>query len=78
MTVKFSSGPSVTNVRPARPASIQFLYVNGCPAARLGDVTQHAACVGPIPMPTGKVRSLNLSTAVGIVVYEALRQTHDW
>ncbi|TYP00147.1 tRNA (cytidine/uridine-2'-O-)-methyltransferase [Geothermobacter ehrlichii] len=27
-----------------------------------------------IPIPTGKVRSLNLSTAVGIVSYEALRQ----
>jgi tRNA (cytidine/uridine-2'-O-)-methyltransferase len=27
-----------------------------------------------IPMP-GPVRSLNLATAVGIVVYEALRQT---
>lgn len=31
-----------------------------------------------IPIPTGKVRSLNLSTAAGIVVYEALRQLHDW
>ena len=31
-----------------------------------------------IPMPTGHVRSLNLATAVGIVLYEALRQTHDW
>jgi tRNA (cytidine/uridine-2'-O-)-methyltransferase len=31
-----------------------------------------------IPMPTGKVRSLNLATAVGIVLYEALRQLHDW
>lgn len=33
-----------------------------------------------IPMPTGKVRSLNLATAVGIALYEALRQTqfrHD-
>ena len=29
-----------------------------------------------IPMPTGKVRSLNLATAVGIVLYEALRQVH--
>jgi tRNA (cytidine/uridine-2'-O-)-methyltransferase len=29
-----------------------------------------------IPMPAGKVRSLNLSTAVGIVAYEALRQLH--
>lgn len=31
-----------------------------------------------IPLPTGKVRSLNLSTAVGIVAYEALRQLNDW
>jgi tRNA (cytidine/uridine-2'-O-)-methyltransferase len=31
-----------------------------------------------IPMPTGKVRSLNLATAVGVVLYEALRQLHDW
>jgi tRNA (cytidine/uridine-2'-O-)-methyltransferase len=31
-----------------------------------------------IPMPTGKVRSLNLATAVGIVVYEALRQVRGW
>jgi tRNA (cytidine/uridine-2'-O-)-methyltransferase len=28
-----------------------------------------------IPMPNSKVRSLNLSTAVAIVLYEALRQT---
>ena len=31
-----------------------------------------------IPMPAGKVRSLNLATAVGIVLYEALRQTSAW
>jgi tRNA (cytidine/uridine-2'-O-)-methyltransferase len=31
-----------------------------------------------IPMPTGKARSLNLATAAGIVVYEALRQLHGW
>ena len=31
-----------------------------------------------IPMPTGKVRSLNLATAVGVVLYEALRQTQGW
>ena len=31
-----------------------------------------------IPMPTGKVRSLNLATAVGVVLYEALRQVHRW
>lgn len=31
-----------------------------------------------IPMPTGAVRSLNLATAAGIVLYEALRQIHGW
>jgi tRNA (cytidine/uridine-2'-O-)-methyltransferase len=31
-----------------------------------------------IPMPAGKVRSLNLATAVGIVLYEALRQLGSW
>jgi tRNA (cytidine/uridine-2'-O-)-methyltransferase len=31
-----------------------------------------------IPMPAGKVRSLNLATAVGIALYEALRQVHGW
>ncbi|MGH7172400.1 MAG: tRNA (cytidine(34)-2'-O)-methyltransferase [Gemmataceae bacterium] len=31
-----------------------------------------------IPMPTGKVRSLNLANAVSIVLYEALRQVNGW
>ena len=31
-----------------------------------------------IPMPAGRVRSLNLATAVGIALYEALRQVHGW
>ena len=31
-----------------------------------------------IPMLSGKVRSLNLATAAGIVVYEGLRQLHGW
>ena len=31
-----------------------------------------------IPMPNEHVRSLNLATAAGIVLYEALRQQHDW
>lgn len=40
-----------------------------------------AKCAGRvlgIPMPGGAVRSLNLATAAGIVLYEALRQLHDW
>jgi tRNA (cytidine/uridine-2'-O-)-methyltransferase len=31
-----------------------------------------------IPMPAGRVRSLNLATAVGIALYEALRQILRW
>ena len=31
-----------------------------------------------IPMPAGKVRSLNLATAVGIALYEGLRQLSPW
>jgi len=31
-----------------------------------------------VPMPGGKVRSLNLATTAGIVLYEALRQVQGW
>jgi len=48
---------------------------HGLPA---GLLAQHAERTLVIPMPTGKVRSLNLATAVGIVLYEALRQLHNW
>jgi tRNA (cytidine/uridine-2'-O-)-methyltransferase len=41
-------------------------------------LTRHADTAVTIPMPAGRVRSLNLATAVGIVLYEALRQLHDW
>jgi tRNA (cytidine/uridine-2'-O-)-methyltransferase len=39
---------------------------------------RYAATHVGIPMPGGKVRSINLATAVGVVLYEALRQLHDW
>lgn len=39
---------------------------------------RHADHTFVIPMPSGKVRSLNLATAVGIVLYEALRQLNNW
>ncbi|HLY57512.1 MAG TPA: PAAR domain-containing protein, partial [Stellaceae bacterium] len=29
--------------------------IGGVPAARLGDMTQHASCVAPIPSPTGQI-----------------------
>jgi tRNA (cytidine/uridine-2'-O-)-methyltransferase len=37
-------------------------------------LTKHPEECFKIPMPGGKVRSLNLATAAGIVLYEALRQ----
>src|SRR5262245_29025516 len=44
---------------------------NGLPESVL---ERHAESTLLIPMPAGGVRSLNLATAVGIALYEALRQ----
>ena len=55
-----------------------FLFGNeskGLPAPIL---EKFAGRVLGIPMPTGNVRSLNLATSVGIVLYEALRQVNKW
>jgi len=41
-------------------------------------LAKYADSAVTIPMLTGKVRSLNLATSVGIVVYEALRQLQVW
>src|SRR5262249_48049800 len=43
------------------------------PACVIEDREDH---VLTIPMPTGRVRSLNLATAAGIALYEALRQVN--
>jgi tRNA (cytidine/uridine-2'-O-)-methyltransferase len=47
----------------------------GLPASLLEENPAHTLT---IPMLAGKIRSLNLATAVGIVLYEALRQLHNW
>lgn len=44
----------------------------GLPAEILAEFDESQRLM--IPMPTGHVRSLNLATAAGIVLYEALRQ----
>jgi len=31
------------------------VMIGGLPAARVGDMTLHPACVAPIPGPTGKI-----------------------
>jgi tRNA (cytidine/uridine-2'-O-)-methyltransferase len=63
--VKYSPGDCLVFGRESTglPESIRSAY----PGRQIG-----------IPMPTGHVRSLNLATSVGIVLYEALRQQHDW
>jgi tRNA (cytidine/uridine-2'-O-)-methyltransferase len=48
---------------------------HGLPATFLERHAERAHCV---PMPGGKVRSLNLATAAGIVLYEALWQVLHW
>jgi tRNA (cytidine/uridine-2'-O-)-methyltransferase len=47
----------------------------GLPPSLLARHPEHTVC---LPMPSGRVRSLNLATAVGIALYEALRQLHGW
>jgi tRNA (cytidine/uridine-2'-O-)-methyltransferase len=47
----------------------------GLPA---GVLERHAERAVTIPMPAGQVRSLNLATAAGIALYEALRQILRW
>src|SRR5262249_38058443 len=43
-----------------------------------GVLRRHAERCLCVPMPAGRVRSLNLATAVGVALYEALRQLHGW
>lgn len=64
--------------RPRYQPGDAFLFggeSRGLPAEVLA---RHAGRVVTIPQPAGKVRSLNLATAAGIVLYEALRQVSDW
>ncbi len=52
----------------------------GCESSGLPEsvLKRHEENVLRIPMPAGRVRSLNLSTAVGVALYEALRQVQGW
>jgi tRNA (cytidine/uridine-2'-O-)-methyltransferase len=71
-----SHGISYTQVRYQLEDCLVFGgESHGLPATFL---ERHAGRVVTIPMPTRKVRSLNLATSVGIAVYEAMRQLHNW
>jgi tRNA (cytidine/uridine-2'-O-)-methyltransferase len=55
-----------------------LLFGNESKGLPPGPREKYATRLIGIPMPGGTVRSLNLATAVGVVLYEALRQIHDW
>lgn len=40
------------------------VYIGGLPAARVGDITTHAACVAPIPSPTGSILPPGCKTVI--------------
>jgi tRNA (cytidine/uridine-2'-O-)-methyltransferase len=74
----FSAHAAVPYTRVRYQAGDCLLFGNeshGLPAELL---QRHADRALTIPMPAGRVRSLNLATAVGIVLYEALRQILYW
>jgi len=58
------------------PAESYLIF--GCETKGLPDriLERHAGRLYSIPMEPESVRSLNLSTAVGVVLYEALRQNN--
>ena len=55
-----------------------FLFGNESKGLPVAILEKFAGRVLGIPMPTGNVRSLNLATSAGIVLYEALRQIKAW
>ena len=74
----FSAAPAVLT-----PPSVTRMAIASFSAARRTVCRRRCWRATPsstfaIPMPAGKVRSLNLATAVGIVLYEALRQLAAW
>ena len=78
-----SSNPVAELADPSAPAELE----RPCPACGgpgpVGELPpevleRHREQCYTIPLLSGKVRSLNLATSVGIVVYEGLRQLHGW
>ncbi len=63
---------------PILPTVIVCCSVASRAGCRLPFASSFADRLIGIPMPTGAVRSLNLATAVGIVLYDALRRLHGW
>ena len=69
--------PTVYTRVTFRPGDV-LMFGNESKGLPAGMKEKHAARLIGIPMPGGTVRSLNLATAAGVVLYEALRQIHAW
>lgn len=74
----FSAHAAVRYTQAAYQAGDCLLFGGESKGLPAGFLERHADRALCIPMPAGKVRSLNLATAVGIATYEALRQIHRW
>jgi tRNA (cytidine/uridine-2'-O-)-methyltransferase len=74
----FSAHASMPYTRVAYQDGDCLLFGNESAGLPAGVLQRHAERSLCIPMPAGNVRSLNLATAVGIVLYEALRQINGW
>lgn len=74
----FSAHAAVPYTNARYETGDTFLF--GCESTGLPDsvIARYADHPLFIPMPTGRVRSLNLANAAGIVLYEALRQVQGW
>ncbi len=74
----FSARASQLYTRVAYQAGDYLLFGGESQGLPPGLLARYAPQTVSIPQPAGKVRSLNLATAVGIALYEALRQLHQW
>ncbi len=55
-TTKICTLPSCVPGGPGMIAKASAtVMINGLPAARVGDMTSHLACIAPIPSPTGTI-----------------------
>lgn len=74
----FSGHASLPYTRVAYQEGDYLLFGGESQGLPPGLVERHAERSVCIPMPAGRVRSLNLATAAGIALYEALRQLRNW
>ena len=74
----FTAHAALSYTRVAYQAGDCLLFGGESRGLPAGLLERYAERTLTIPMPACRVRSLNLATAVGIALYEALRQIHHW